>query len=232
MKNFFTILYFLLGTYNAEAGVWTKINASTIQFDGYIERGEFQKFSEVFDYSVKEIIVNSGGGNTADGIKIGLRMAERPIKVTVIGKCLSSCANYIFVAGRERELREGIVGFHGNVKACFSGPKLQPALDDIRAQLRQEDPPLSEDEIKSVLDRFIAENEKQISDEAKLLTEIGISQELFDRSCEADKGMGDGKEYSFLLPKPATFLRYGFLNIIGDQSETIIKNYPGPLLLD
>ena len=54
---------------------------------------------------------------------------------------------------------------------------------------------------------------------------LGISQDLFDRSQREDKGMGSGT-YSALLPKPATFERYGIQDVRGEQSQDIIDNDP------
>ena len=103
---------------SAAAGDWTRTDKQTMRFTGNIGDDEFSRFSLVFDGSVREIIVNSGGGRTREGIKIGLAIAGSDVKVTVVGKCLSSCANYLFVAGHKREIRGGVVGFHGNVMGC------------------------------------------------------------------------------------------------------------------
>jgi hypothetical protein len=44
-----------------------------------------------------------------------------------------------------------------------------------------------------------------------------VSQALFDRTQLADKGIGDGKDYTFLCPTAATFEKFGVKNIIGEQ---------------
>ncbi len=118
---------------HAFAGEWSRIDDQTIGFTGYLEPGEFQKFSSIFSPLDRELkITDSGGMVTEEGIKIGKVLANHDIKVTVTGYCMSSCANYLFTAGRQREIRNGIVGYHGNVKACFLGPKEQKTRDDLR----------------------------------------------------------------------------------------------------
>ena len=54
--------------------------------------------------------MTSGGGDTKEAIRITLAIAESHVKIVVVEKCLSSCANNLFVAGHKREIRGGIVG--------------------------------------------------------------------------------------------------------------------------
>ncbi len=229
--NYLTVLLLLCCSYSF-AGTWTKVNATTIHFEGDIESGEFQKFSEAFSPSVTEIIVNSGGGSTLEGLKIGLAIAQQPIKIVVTGYCLSSCVNYIFVAGQSREIKDGIVGFHGNVKACFSGKNLEKTIAQVRASLFELNPSAPKEDVQSEIDRFLKSNNSEIMQESALLSKKGISQELFDRTCTLDKGAGDGKSYAFLLPTLSTFQKYGFQNVTGEQSKSVIAKFPGPLAID
>lgn len=213
----------------APAGVWTRTAPDAIRFEGEIERDEYGRFAAVFSPAVRELTVTSGGGLTDEGLRIGLALAAASVKVIVVGKCLSSCANYLFVAGHQREIRGGIVGYHGNVKACFGGPP-DPAADgaeeaDFERWMREQG--ASEETIRRNLEQHRADRpirrqrlERQIADEARLLSLMGVSQALFDRSCAADKGAGDGGTYAFLLPRRATFERYGLWGIVGEQDRT------------
>jgi hypothetical protein len=56
--------------------------------------------------------------------------------------------------------------------------------------------------------------------EKNYFASIGVSQSLFDRTQTPDKGMGNGVGYTFLVPKPETFERYGILNVSGSQDLT------------
>lgn len=222
----------ILAAPHADAGVWTRVDAYTIKLEGDIEPGEYKRFSEVFREDTKEIIVNSGGGVTNEGIAIGFAMRHHPLKITVIGNCLSSCANYMFVAAAEREIRGGIVGFHGNVTACFTGARGDAAMLKIRDQAKAAYPQLTNPELDGLIADLMADNLNQSKFEQQLLAEVGISQELFDRSCQDDKGMGDGKLYSLLLPTEATFVKYGFKDIRGVQDPELVKLYGDQVVVD
>ena len=64
---------------------------------------------------VDTLIVNSQGGDTDSGRQIGRLVFDRQLDVRVEGRCFSSCANYIFPAGRDKHIAAGsYVGWHGN----------------------------------------------------------------------------------------------------------------------
>jgi hypothetical protein len=218
------LLLLVLLVLPASAGVWTRVDRSTLAFAGGIEDGEFDRFKAAYDGSVKELIVDSEGGLTSEGIKIGLVLAGADVKVTVVGQCLSSCANYLFVGGHRRELRGGIVGFHGNVKACFgSAAQRAKTISDYKRKYK-----MSDKDIKANLER----QDKEIADEARFLQIMGVDQALFDRSCTDDKGLGDGKAYVFLLPKKATFEKHRIYGVVGEQDPAVIAALKYPVAVD
>ena len=62
-----------------------------------------------------ELVISSLGGEVYWGIKIGEIVHEQGWDVRVRGLCFSSCANYVFPAGRDKVIEEGaIVGWHGS----------------------------------------------------------------------------------------------------------------------
>jgi hypothetical protein len=202
----------------AHAGDWTRVDKQTIKLDGPIKAGEYDRFLKVWDGSVKELLLNSSGGVTEEGLKIGHVLAQANVKVVVIGVCLSSCANYLFVGGHEREIRGGLVGFHGNVKACFGSPAQRAeTIREMKVKYKMTDA-----EIK----RELAEQDAEIASEERFLQIMGVDQALFDRSCTADKGRKDGKSYTFLLPKPATFDQYRLFNVKGAQDLGLLAKMP------
>lgn len=219
-----TLLALLLLAGPAAAGVWTKTGPGTLSFKGPIIEGEYDRFAAVFDGSIKEIVVDSGGGHTDEGIRIGHAIAAADIKVTVTGVCLSSCANYLFAAGHRREIRGGVVGYHGNVQACFGTPaKRAESIADLKKRFH-----MTDEDIRLNLER----EDREIAEEARLLRIMGVSQGLFERTCTDDKGMGDGGHYAFLLPKRVTFEKYGLWGIVGEQDPAVMKTLPFPYALD
>lgn len=204
------------------AGTWTLENQETLRFNGRIENDEFDRFSKLFSPQIKNLIVTSGGGSTMGGIKIGIAISNQPVKIIVELVCASSCANYIFAAGSEREIRNGVVGFHGNVTACFLGKKLPRVRENLKSN------GLTDEQISEYIDETTGES----IEEQLLLGKLGISQALFDRSCDADKGMNDGGSYDLLLPSPRTFELYGFKNVIGEQDKTLVEKYKDKFVVD
>ncbi len=64
---------------------------------------------------ITTIRVNSPGGVTDEGILIGQWIFEHGIDVIVEELCFSSCANYIFTAGKNKIIEnDAIVGWHGS----------------------------------------------------------------------------------------------------------------------
>lgn len=210
-----SVFLIVLGT-SAFAGDWRAISKDTLSFKGNIESSELQKFKEVFNSGIKKIIVDSGGGDAEVGLQIGQIIASGNVDVEVQGICVSSCANYIFTAGNRKILNNGIVGFHGNMTAMIQSI----SKENLLAQMKSSG--LSEQDANKIYDHYVND---VLPKEKHFYESLGVSQALFDRTQRTDKGMGSGT-YSALLPKPATFEKYGIYNVMGEQSQEVINNDP------
>lgn len=74
-----------------------------------------QLFDQTGDSSISRLIITSSGGEVVAGIELGKWIHARGINVEVADHCLSSCANYVFPAGRQKVITDGaIVAWHGN----------------------------------------------------------------------------------------------------------------------
>jgi hypothetical protein len=72
-------------------------------------------FARVAGRSVQRLLLDSRGGDVAAAIVLADWVHARQLDVVVTGVCLSSCANYVFPAARQKEIRPGaIVAWHGN----------------------------------------------------------------------------------------------------------------------
>jgi len=88
-----------------------------VVFRGRIDREaarEFLRLSE--DPAVLRLVIRSQGGLVDAALDMAEAVHDRGLDVEVDGTCLSSCANYVFPAGR-RKLLSGpaAVGWHGNM---------------------------------------------------------------------------------------------------------------------
>jgi hypothetical protein len=95
-----------------------------VQGDTLYYTGNFSKASTaVFDAAVASVrrgqltrlVISSGGGDTVAGRHIGRWVLDMALVVEVDVICFSSCADYVFPAGRARVIRaDAFVGWHGN----------------------------------------------------------------------------------------------------------------------
>ena len=87
-----------------------------LTFDGPIQPGSLEKVQQaVASQSIHTLKIRSGGGSVIEAIGIARWMHGNGVNVVVYGGCFSSCANYIFPAGKEKHIvNGGIVGWHGS----------------------------------------------------------------------------------------------------------------------
>jgi hypothetical protein len=95
-----------------------------VQGDTLYYTGKLSKASSVaFDAAVAglrrgqltRLVISSGGGDTVAGRHVGRWVRDMALVVEVDVICFSSCADYVFPAGRARVIRaDAFVGWHGN----------------------------------------------------------------------------------------------------------------------
>lgn len=88
-----------------------------ITFEGAIAPGAATELAERLNEdgatSIETIAITSAGGDSSEGIQVGRIIYSRHLNVEVKKYCNSSCAQYIFVAGRNKYVDPGsIVSFH------------------------------------------------------------------------------------------------------------------------
>lgn len=114
-----------------------KINSNAIYFEGYIQDGDDRKLTNLMDRSVKKLIIKSYGGEVTASIKLALLIHENNLSIKVEDVCASSCANYVFLAGKQKLVPRGsFVGFHGD--PLSSGLKKNKASRKSLAQMNYE----------------------------------------------------------------------------------------------
>ena len=100
------------------AAAYLSVEGSTVVMNGELDDGFYERFLSLVNGREDEVAtlrVNSGGGITDEGLKLGLWIFQHNIDVVVDGLCFSSCANYVFTAGRNKTIMAGaIVGWHGS----------------------------------------------------------------------------------------------------------------------
>lgn len=86
-------------------------------FRGRIDARAAARFMELLRApKITRLVISSGGGNVAAALDMALAVHARRLDVDVPRICHSSCANYIFPAGRRKTVgRPGAVAWHGNM---------------------------------------------------------------------------------------------------------------------
>jgi hypothetical protein len=207
----FILSIFTLYSCYAYAGEWTRVSPDSISLSGEIQEGEFRRFMAIYQETDHTLIVNSTGGNMAEGLRIGQVVLRAQMDVIIRGICASSCANYLFLAGRRKVLDHGFVGFHGNWLAYARSPRFEKDKSDV--------PPDKRDQFEKY-QHLAAE---MIPQETQFFRQIGVSQEFFDKTqIENDNGL-----YDIFIPSPTTFSKYGMKNIEGEEDLNVLRSMPG-----
>jgi len=119
----FVLIWSPPGSIGADAGAISggkeaiiTIEGTTVTYRGPITEENTQLFLDlVKGKNLKTLMITSGGGDINTGMDMGRWIFKNEIDVVVEGMCMSSCANYIFTAGKKKIIRPGaIVAWHGN----------------------------------------------------------------------------------------------------------------------
>jgi hypothetical protein len=86
-------------------------------FNGQINANSAARFLRLLqDRTVTRLVITSRGGIVSAALDMADAIHERQLDVEVPSACHSSCANYIFPAGRRKLVgRPGAVAWHGNM---------------------------------------------------------------------------------------------------------------------
>lgn len=110
------------------------LKESTVVYDGPLRPNSLERIQAVVKQNkVSKLIIRSGGGEVMGSMKVARWIRDNDIDVEVDGMCFSSCANYIFPAGRNKYIvGEGIVGWHGTIEHLVY--KHEQGIDIVDAQ--------------------------------------------------------------------------------------------------
>ncbi|MGK5064791.1 ATP-dependent Clp protease proteolytic subunit [Janthinobacterium sp. LB3P112] len=131
------------------------------------------------DVNVRNIYVNSGGGDLINAIEIADYLRNKKIRVIVAGRCFSACANYIFAGAISKVVLPGsLIGIHGK-KFHYFGKNIISVDADKTDYLIKESGDLSVDlKIKKIL-----------LTESNFYKKIGISLDYYSAFDEYTKSI-------------------------------------------
>ncbi len=207
---------------------------TTVTYVGKITDENVQRlFEMVTGRIVTELIISTSGGEINAGMTMGEWVFDNKIDVVVEGMCLSSGANYVFTAGRQKIIKENsIVGWHGSA--------LQQSglfADDIREATTTAYGQLPE-EIKAQLDLEVLVNQS-IRDHEEYLSRSKVRQAQFFEKIGIDEYVTriGNEQYGakdFFTMSVEDMARFGMRNVIaqGNYGEVDSTTWPRGLSVD
>ena len=134
MNKFILILtvFIFSGTVCAEQTPIYK-EGRIIYYNAPIDSNGFNIVKKLYNLEVGLLIFNSPGGEAGIAMKFAKWIIEHDLEIEIDRYCLSSCANYIFPAGKIKYLNEwSVIGWHGG---ALQFKKTPIELNDIRTVL-------------------------------------------------------------------------------------------------
>ncbi|MDQ2077797.1 hypothetical protein [Marinimicrobium sp. ABcell2] len=153
-----------------------EVEGEQIIYRGGLTQEANDRAFELFDrQEIKPatLTITSPGGAIHLGLELGEWVHRNGLDVKVYELCFSSCANYVFPAGRRKLLGENaIVGFHGGATSDrFDMSSLVAILEAAPESERER----IQKEVQESLESYIKTNEKR---EAEFYQRLGISPKL------------------------------------------------------
>jgi len=128
-------------------------------------------FARVANQPLQRLLIDSGGGDVAAAIELADWVHARQLDLTVTGVCLSSCANYVFPAARQKEIRPGaIVAWHGNYHHLAQTGKWR---DDVVLRMQRD----GEDE-QTATRHVLSQVARLVALERDFFARIGVDEQV------------------------------------------------------
>ena len=94
------------------------VEGDKLFYDGELTQEGFDEIQRVSANAPKPLqwlVVRSGGGEIGVSMDIANWVLDNQLNIKVMDGCMSSCANYLFAAGKQKVIASGaIVAWHGS----------------------------------------------------------------------------------------------------------------------
>lgn len=200
-------------------GEFTRVSGNILKFEGKIVEGTYEEYLKHIDDGIDTLIINSTGGCTNNGVKMGLDLYGRGLTIIVEGAAASSAANYLFLAGKKRVIEKGFVAFHGNAKALFDSK----GWENIKSEICRALPP--DGDLEFFVESFRQGLEETIRLEKEFFEKINVPQSFFDLTQLKSKGLQPDLDYffDFLIPSQETLEKFGISGVAGNSDVALAE---------
>lgn len=170
---------------------------NTITYQGELSTEANQRAFDLLTPSVTRLKIHSPGGNILAGMALGEWVHRHGMDVEALELCFSSCANYVFPAGKRKILGpHTLLGWHGGAT--------QKASVDYVGRLQKFQP----QEIAQLLDDLV----RQVVQETVYFNRIGVAQvsTVYGQRPEFDASTQDCTGWTYSLQ---AMRRLGMVNL-------------------
>ncbi len=214
-----------------------KVRGESIIFSGSINESSNAKLFEAFDKAEKpptSLTITSGGGFVGAGLEMGEWIVENNLDVYIPSYCSSSCANYVFTAGRRVTLGSmAVVSWHGSPVAddlVEGTAQEQTRRKGVLKSLKKLNPELENPE--AYWDRIRAQNRR-------FFRAVGVHPVITMLSSVADKSSleqftkaGTWKNYgAYISIEDMRYFGVDNVSVVKDKTWKPRSNIPGTALI-
>ena len=110
-----------------------ELDQATLVLKGNIGKELYEYYKNNVSVKTESVIVTSLGGEVEYGLMIGNDIFDRKLNVIVRDYCFSSCANYIFLAGKKKIIeKDSVLGFHGIAFSVLGGAEIEKIIRESK----------------------------------------------------------------------------------------------------
>ncbi|WP_108944159.1 peptidase [Shewanella halifaxensis] len=220
---FFLTLFIHLSVFSNELQL-VSISDGVIYYQGDLSPELNDKARQIYEESIVKpemLSINSRGGDVYLGLELAEWVFDNKLDIEVTQYCFSSCANYVFPAGRIKYLHnEALVGFHGGATSdSFDTSDLYSMYGD-----------LNDEERKKKISELVKDMETYLHDfkvvESNFYNKINVNQAV------TILGEGEGydsyrndENYVGWYYIPEDFVKLGIKNVIVVSPPWKLKQY-------
>ena len=167
----------------------------------------------------KLLVIKSAGGDILAGIKLGRWVYQNQLDVKVNKYCLSSCANYVFPAGKNKILTQyALLAWHGGGQS--KSLQNMAAFDKKMAKLFIKNNITDQQKQSELYQQQLQIREKLLKEEAQFYQDIGVNPVITTiGGYYPDKEKTDLVRYS-KKTRPKDMLKYqGFYYTLADMKK-------------
>lgn len=128
---------------SADVGTVVRVSGEVIEYRGPLTQDANERVFAMFDAAQPKpriLAIDSKGGSAEAGMQLGAWIFAKTLDVRVTDMCLSSCASYVFPAGRTKLLAPtATLLWHGGATQPICDDEIERLLDEVLIDMSERD---------------------------------------------------------------------------------------------